>query len=499
MSARDTEGLLRTQTRVPEVDSGTDQLIGGLAEVGQNVIAADQQAKIANATSQAQLQLSQMTQEYRQNNQDNPLAGMDDLKEQRAQVLQGFGDDISPFFKKQWNDASRELATRQDTSNEVWAYKQMKVNTVKNLNNSMQTNFQQANIDGQNYGAGNGTEVDALASFGATKQKLVDFGAANIGEDKTGDMLKSYDKDYMKSFISGVAEKNPQKAATMLEDPDIKSRFTTEERGEFADQISKTQKQMDLVQSLQITQNTQQVTDIVNDPNDTYMNKRLKIDKLDMAGAISNTAAANARRVLTSQKDVDSVTDSGEMGKIVQQMYDLNANQTSNSSDYLKGVQGIQNTILEKQSQGLLNGQDVIKMNNELRTQTSKRVADATRSFGNDMSDATDQFNALPPEYRGEATRQLFYATSGKQDSMTDAQYQALAKQSATQIVQKINDQRRASANAAVNSVNNLQPGDMDLLRSKGYTLDDLQETAKLHKMTPQQVLQKMRQQGQQQ
>lgn len=490
---RNTEGLIRQDTQVPEADTSMDQTLSGIAGFGQTIIQQEQHSKILNSVAQAQLNLTQLSQEYRSQNADNPLGGLDDLKEKRAAILQQYGDQISPFFRKQWDMSARELSLKMDTTNEIWAYRQMRLNTIKNLNTSMQTNFQQANIDGQNFGLGQGTMTEALANFAANKKTLQDFGEKNIG-DRAGAILENYDKDSMKAFISGVAEKNPQKAAQMLQDPEIQGRFTTEERGDFADQIAKTQKQMDLTKSLQTTQNAQSITDLVNDPSDTYMNKRLKIDKMSLAGQISPEIAGKAIRVLNAQKDVDAVTDSGEMGKIVQNIYDLNSNQSMNNSDYLKGVQGIHEMILEKQAQGLLNPQDVIKMNNELRTMTSKRVSDATRSFGNDMSEATDKFNTLPPEYRGEAMRQLFYATSGKQDSMTDEQFQAMAKQRAAYIADQISMKRHSAAQAVVNSVNSVKGEDVDLLRSKGYTMDDLQETAQKYHMTPQQVIQRLRQ-----
>lgn len=492
---RDTESLIRQNTNVPAPDLSMDQAMNSIAEAGKQIIEQDQQAKIVNGLSQAKLSLTQSSQQYRADNIDDPLKGLQDLQEQHNQILQQYGENISPFFKRDWEGKAAELNTAQADSNELWAYKQLRENTAKNLNVSMQTNFQQANIDGQNFATGGGNIADALTSFSQSKQSLVDFGDKHIGSDKTGEILKSYDKDYMKAFVSGVAESNPQKAAALLNDPSVKGHFTTEERGELADQIQKTQKQMDLVKSLQTTQNGSAVMDIVNDKTDTYMNKRLKIDKMDLAGSITNEMASKARMVLNAQKDVDAVTDSGEMGGIVTQMYDLNAQSNMSNGEYLKGVQGIQNIILQKQAEGKLNQQDVIKMNDELRTMTSKRVADATKSFGNDMSDATDQFQALPAEYRGQATRQLFYATAGQRDKMTEDQYIQLSKTRAAYIVDQINVKRAADAQMVVNSVNAMQPQDVDLLRSKGYTLDDLSETAKKYKLTPQQVLQKLRDQ----
>ncbi len=85
-------------------------------------------------------------------------------------------------------------------------------------------------------------------------------------------------------------------------------------------------------------------------------------------------------------------------------------------------------------------------MYNELKTLTSARVSSATKSVGGDMYDAVQKFDVLPPEYRGEATRKLFYATQGQMATLSPEAYQQLTVTSAQKVIDDINAERRQTA-----------------------------------------------------
>lgn len=469
-----------------------DPVPNELATIGQNLIAKSQEAKINENISKAQLGIAELNQKYQDNNQGDPFKNLEELKQNRSDLLSSYGEDISPYFKGAWNNSVKKLTAHDDLKTELWAYQQTKKNTADSINQSMANNFAQANQDGQDFGTGKINSLDGILNYEQSKKQLEVYGSKNLGETHTGKLLDGYEQDYMKSFIAGVAQNNPQKAAMLLDKPEFKDQFTSQERDEFANLIEKTRKGNELIKSLQVTQNSQQVTDIVNDPNQTYFQKRLAIDKMDMSGSISPKMASQARRVLTSAKDVDSITNSDEMGGIITKIYDLNSQQGLNNSDYLKGVQDIHAMIVEKQADGKLTAQDVTKINNEMKTLTSKKISDSTRSVGNEMYDAVDKFKVLPPEWRGEATRQLFYATQGQSEKLDAETYANYTKATAQSVIDSINRQRRASAVKAIQQAASPAP-DTDFLKSKGYTVDDVNETARKYKTTPEEVIKRLR------
>ena len=130
-----------------------------------------------------------------------------------------------------------------------------------------------------------------------------------------------------------------------------------------------------------------------------------------------------------------------------------------------------------------------------MKTLTSARVSTATKDVGMQMYDATQQFNVLPPEERGNATRQLFYATNGQMDKLSPEAYEQLTKTSAQKIIDDVNQKRRATAIQAT------QPAaapltDDQFLQKIGITKQQLEDAATAHKTTPDAALKWLRKQN---
>lgn len=238
MARRDTTSFRQvTNVTAPQVaaeqeayvPSTANQMLNVAADIGSQIIKAGEEAKITERYSQAQLELNQTQQQYEIDYEGNPFEGMKKLKDERQKIFDKYGSDISPFFKKTWNDNVRELGFKNEAQGQAWAYKQTRTNTVTALNNSMKNNLSQALIDGQNFGNSDETEFGALVNYADSKSKLIEFGDKNLGSETTTDMLENYDDDYLKTVISGVSDVNPVKALKMLDDPKIQKSFRNPE------------------------------------------------------------------------------------------------------------------------------------------------------------------------------------------------------------------------------------------------------------------------------
>lgn len=479
-------------------DQVASQYEEALGNAGQTIIKAQQEALMTKNFSQAYMDLNDQKFKIQQQYADDPMKGVEAYQQYRAETLSSYGDQISPLFRGQWDHQTRTMAIRDDMQMNAWAYGQARQNTQDSINTAIGNHMTQANTDGANYGSGKVSDLDALLNYAPAKQDLLSFGTSNLGTKRTNAMMDNYDHDYMKSFLSGVAQTNPQKAAQLMDDPRVGGMLTTEDRNEFAGLIEKTQKSNELIDSLKVTQNTQAATDLINDQSKTFFDKRNQLDRWELNGAISSKTAANARRVLTSQEAVDAVTDAPVMADLTTKIYDLNSQQGMNNKDYLMGVQNLHNEILQAQANGKLNASDVQKMNNEMKTLTSARVASATKEVGMEMYDATQQFTSLPPEYRGEATRQLFYMTNGQQGKLSDDAYSQLVRTSTQKVIDNINQERRAQALKAVTQpASAAQPlSDEQFMQKMGFTRDELEYSAKQHNMTPDEAMKWLRKQN---
>lgn len=484
MANRDFDPDVPTVTVTPK-NVQTDLLMG-ISEIGAKAAEASEQSKLLMYGAQAHAAFKGVDAQYRMQFADNPgsTEAQAWLAEQRQQISDKLGGNISTFYQRQWTSKITELGSQSDISNEMWGVHQNYRNTVNNTNVAMKTYLDVGNKDGQAYGQSEATDGGNIMNFLTARQSLTDAAAPLIGADKAGAMLKNFDTDYAKSFVAGVAESNPQKALSLLSMPEVNQHFTTQDRDDMIQVIHRTQKAQQMAQSMSLTVNDSKLADLVNDSSTTYYEKRAQLDQLDMQGAITPTAAAKARRVIKSSEDLETQTDTPAMAGIVNQIYDLNANAATNGDDYLRGVRNVQNQILDMQGNGSLTARDAIKLQNQVRTLTSAKLSSATQSVGLEFYDANKKFDVLPPEFRGDATRQLFYAQDGK--SLTPQQIQSTAMG----IIDNINSQRRSSAQQAIKTVSE---SDTEMLRAINATMEDVKETATLHHVSTDEVLRQIR------
>lgn len=482
---RDFDPNVPTTNVTPEIPTGGIPL--AVAEIGSRAAEAQEQSKMLMYGAQAHAQYKALDAQFRQQYADDPTnkQGLEDLQAKRQDIADSFGQNISVFYQRQWQTKMTQIGAQSDVSNEAWSVHQSYHNAVNNTNVGIKQYLDTGNQDGKAYGASGATDGGNIMNFLSARKNITDHVSQFIGMDKTSALLKSFDSDYVKSFVSGVAETNPQEALKLINSPEINQHFTTDEKDDMVQVVEKVQKTQKLAQSLTMTMTDSNLPDIVNNPNTSYYEKRASIDQLDMNGSITPQAASKARRVIKSSDDLNRQTDTPTMSAIINQAYDLNSNAATNPDDYLRGVRNIQNKILDSQASGQLTAPDAMRLQNTVRNLTSAKLSSATQSVGNEFYDANQKFNALPPEFRGEATRQLFYATDGK--NMNPKQIESTAMG----VIDNINASRRSAALKAIKATSQ---NDDELLRGLNATQADVEATAKKHGISTDEVIRQLRQ-----
>lgn len=245
--------------------------------------------------------------------------------------------------------------------------------------------------------------------------------------------------------------------------------------------------------------NENELSELFADPETSYDEKVAAVNRLDLQGEIRDDFAVEARRYLKSENEINAVTNSDAIADIVTRMYDLNEIAELSPNDYLEGVADIKKEIIAKRADGDLSREDEIKLNQQMKSLMSAKVAGATNDISYSFGEARKMIDQqLPPDMRGEAVRQLFYATEQERiEAQEDRDKRKALKDAyklkARQIIDEINNTRRDRVINSVNTVN--QPvEDVDaFLESKGYTMDDVRETAAKYGLTEQQVIEQMR------
>lgn len=222
MARRDISDL-RTVTQVVGSDSGAAWR--GVAQIGQEIIRQGEEAKINQSLSSLQVELSGLQAKTQTEYESDPAAGVAAFQAERQRVIDRYGDGISPLFRKPWLDSVRQVTTSSDMSQQSWMLKQARTNTANAINDGIRSDFSLATDRGRSFGGSDDEIVTALTDFTASRGRLETFGNRSLGPETTAKVLKDYDDDMMKSFLSGVTDTNPLKALRLMEDEGVKSSF----------------------------------------------------------------------------------------------------------------------------------------------------------------------------------------------------------------------------------------------------------------------------------
>lgn len=475
-----------TVTNVTPTQDADASLLNAAGDVAEQAATMSANGKALAATAQTQSQFRQLDSQFRLQNSDDPTnpQAIQALQAARQKIVDTNGAGVPSIAMRDFTNKTVELGTQSDDLNAAWATKQQIRNGVSNLQTGRITYLDEANQAGQTFAQDPDGDIQSAMNYQQAMSAMHKFADPVLGADKTGAFLKDFNSDYAKSFVAGVAQSDPVRAAQLLQDPAIAQHFTTQDIGDMTQVIQKTQKQQALQQSLATVKQTADLSDIVNDPHQTYYQKRAAIDQAEMDGMTSTKDAGIARRVLASRSDLDAQTDTPVMADIINKTYDLNASATTSPDDYLMGVKDIQDQVMSMQASNQLTAQDAKKLNQQITNLTSSKLSAATNTAGSEFYDANQKFNVLPPEYRGQATRALFYSAHGQ--TMTPAQ---LSNQ-AQQVIDQINKGRRV---AAQNTIQGVQQSDTQFLQGLGVSSEQVAYTAQKYGISQQEVITQLR------
>ena len=186
----------------------------------QSAFKEQQSIKIDSLSTDARIKMNEATEQWRLANQSNPNnpEALKDIETQYNNILNEYRNQIDPIYRKNWDLTANKLRGAYSLQNQTWGIEQNKKNVTFDIQNAIKNNFSMA----QGYGM-NGQFTEALADYSASYEKLLDYGAKNLGTETAAQLLIDYRSNYVKSYLSGVMDRNPDEVLTELEKDDIKS------------------------------------------------------------------------------------------------------------------------------------------------------------------------------------------------------------------------------------------------------------------------------------
>ena len=194
-----------------------------LPELGKTIIKQNIEAKTIETMSKARMELQSLEFDYKNQWAHDPQGGLSKYQSERQKVMDKFGDEVNPLFRRNWNKATKDIALDNDVSLNGWVLNQTRENTIASVNETLKNNIIRATINGRN-----NTDFDALSDLSGSMDELRQFATENLGKQTADDLLKDYGNDYMKSYISGVADNNPSKALALLKEEGSAALFSDE-------------------------------------------------------------------------------------------------------------------------------------------------------------------------------------------------------------------------------------------------------------------------------
>lgn len=227
-----------TQLDVTNVTAAMpNQLVGDIASYGQKVVDQAADAKVTQGISAAQLELAELSNRHRIEYESNPTDGLQQFDEARTAIFAKYAEEVPVYYRGAFQTEAEKLAKASDISNETWKIKQSEQNAVTDINKSMGNYLNLANTYGQQFANQPLTALDTTLNLDNARASLEAYGAKYLGAETTAKVLKDFDADYAKVFVSGLAEKNPAKALKLLENPTIQEKVGGEHWADFKSAI----------------------------------------------------------------------------------------------------------------------------------------------------------------------------------------------------------------------------------------------------------------------
>ena len=210
-----------TVSKVNTLGAFADALKPAAQEYKQTLL-DQQKIKIDTNLTKARIELDNLNNQYRLDNQrkpDNPEAKLK-LQQDMRNVLNKYGADIDPIAKLDWERSANKLTSGYEIANNDWAFKQRAENAKLDVAENINANLSLAKSAGMRGDIGS-----AVADYANSYNQLYSYAAKNMGETDARQLLSDYEEQYMQSYINGLASVNPQAALEALKQPEIAASF----------------------------------------------------------------------------------------------------------------------------------------------------------------------------------------------------------------------------------------------------------------------------------
>lgn len=421
----------------------------------QNTFREQQSIKIDSLSTDAKIRMNEATEQWRLANQSNPNnpEALKDIETQYNNILNEYRNQIDPIYRKNWDLTANKLRGAYSLQNQTWGIEQNKKNVTFDIQNAIKNNFSMA----QSYGM-NGQFTEALADYSASYEKLLDYGAKNLGTETAAQLLIDYESNYASQFLSGMAKNNPQGALDLLQDEGFVN-MLGKDTGEMASKIIKNEMQrQDFEFKSGQYKNQLDLTNQIDDMNPVDALQTLEENRYDVSEKWYNLR----KKSLLNQMGINAETQAEYANEI---LFDISSIPNEKPKDFVVGSSKVLDKIEDYYSSGKLSLSDKKIFVKELNKRQIKALPDYIKSESAwfkpyDFSDAKEDFDNSFSDSGMSNRAMLEYART-----ISDKDYDAKQRKELARSI--ISTYKNDALNNAIK--NNLRIGDViDGFRYKG-------------------------------
>lgn len=472
-----------------QVAQNPDAFIAQAADFGQRLILESEQAKLPSLLSKARLEVSALANQHQIDWAHDPNNEQAKQKFDSAKntILAKYKKEVSPLVESQWDIKTQDIDSQLDLTYQAWQYKQSALNTQTFIQDARENYLTGAYLDGKAFAGDPTKQLEGLLNHVEALSELKDATQGKIALPDFNNLTKGFDRDYMKAYLAGVAEDNPQAAVSLLKNSAVDTMLDLDDKANVLQMVNKSIAIQKFNQSKQEVSGGFDLTELLTNDDIPYLEKELAINKMLLAGQIPASIGSRAKAVLKTEKEINAVTSTPVIADIVTRVYDLNALGRTESADFLDGVKGIQEEIIARKESGELSAEDVRSLNNTLKSLLPNKMAEATQNIGRTyFSSVIKEFKAqLPPEIRGEAIRELYYRYGNRRVDKEQLRGGAL------DVIKDLQEQKRGKVLQTISAMT--ENSDTAFLSKHNITMEQVESTARLRGLTVEKVINDLR------
>lgn len=354
--SRQTYTLNRVTQQVADVDT-TIQTIGNFAS---KVYKDNANAKYSKLSSDARVKLNDLNNEYKNQYKSDPDAGMEEYKQKRKDLMDGYYNQLEPMSRGQWMANQNDIFAKDDISLSNWSLKQKQVNTAADVENVASNNYMIAKTNGIQLANGDITQMDVMMAAQEASKEIEVAAGDILSEQELTKVKAEFGRKYMASSIDGVIEGNPLQALEMLEDPEIIKVIGDKAR---TDLISSANSRIKNLNNIKVQQeafdNMKQSDSLVKDS----LERNLSLGEIESRSKGMSTQLKNYVLKMNGLKTDSAKVSTSEKARQNSQLYADLATFTDKSDKTAKDYREMQEKVYKAMDSGAIKqakGQEII-------------------------------------------------------------------------------------------------------------------------------------------